>query len=432
MTATLRLFTIEVRRSVALWFVLPLVVLVVWGTLSTMQPDGSPVIWARSNVQLGLMCVLVAFIMCGVGAWMAGRGRRRQTEELLATMPRPASLRDLPILAGTVVWGLLACLLGGLLVFVLVEREATWGGPEAGPVVVGLLAVVAATAIGYLGGAVIPSRFAAPLMAVVFTTAVLLLGTRSTALAYLSPLAMDPRGSNSYDVFYRAPMVPLAQTVFWLAGVTACACAATALWRRRTLLTWGVFVGACVVATTGAVLLTQAFVNPPWERSYAGQPMADYELVCVERSIPICVHPAYRARLEEYADRVGVLFEPLIGVPGGPIRAEQLPSPTWPRADGTIEILPSPIIVGHAAFVLAHDEGTDFTPAQQVIATWLLERAGENPALARVFAIPGQPDEAIAAAVRRFSALGPEAQHAWLMANFQNLRAGQIGIEDLP
>jgi len=432
MMATMRLLSIETRRSVALWFVLPLAALVVWGTLSTMRPDGSPTIWSRSNVQLGLMCVVAAFIMCGVGAWMAGRGRRRRVDELLATMPRPASLLDLPILAGTVVWGLLGCLLPAALVFALVDREATWGGPEAGPIVIGLLTVVAGTAVGYLGGTIIPSRFAAPLMAVIFTTMALLVGTRSASLAYLSPLAMDPRGSNSYDVFYQAPTLPLAQTAFWLAGVTACASTATSLWRRRTMWTWGAFVGSSVVAITAAVLLTQAFVHPPWERNYAGQPMAEYELACVERAITICVHPAFEARLDEYADRINALVAPLIDVPGGPTRAEQLPSSNWPLPDGVFEILPSPIVAAHAAHELVREDRTAITPAQQVIATWLLMQAGEDASEARIFASPGQRIEEVTAAVNRFASLGPEAQRAWLMANFKDLRAGRITMADLP
>jgi hypothetical protein len=430
MTATLRLFTIEARRSIALWFVLPLAVLIAWGTVTTMHPDGAPTIWARSNVQFGLMCVVAAIIMCGAGAWAAGRDRRRQTEELLRTMPRPASLLDVTVVASTVVWGLVACLLAGAIVFVIVDREATWGGPEPTPIVIGLLAVVAGTAVGYLGGAVIPSRFAAPLVAVLFASAVLLLGTRSTEIAYLSPLAMDPRGFSPYDIFYQAPTVPLAQTALWLAGVIACACAATALWRRRTALVFGTFVGALAIATSGAVLTVQAFVHPPWERIYAGQPLAEYELVCVERSIPVCLHPAYEARLQEYADQIGVLVEPLVGVPGSPTRAEQLPSRKSPRPNDTLEIIPSDLVVLQVTYDLARTPGAGLNPAQRVIAIWLISRTGASLTGAQAFFGAGHPDET--AAVARFSALGPDAQRAWLMANFQDLRAGRVDIDDLP
>ncbi len=432
MMAMMRLFTIEARRSVAIWFVVPLATLVAWGTVTTMRPDGTPTQWARSSIQLGMMCIVAAFIMCGVGAWVAGRGRRRQTEELLATMPRPASMLDATTLAGTVIWGLLACLLAMALVFSIAYRESTWGGPEPAPFIIGLLTVVVGTAVGYVGGTIIPSRFGAPLMAVVFASAVLLVGTRSTALAYLSPLAMDPRGSSPYDIFYQAPMVPLARTALWLVGVAACACAATALWRRRTVLVSGMFVFALAVAATGAVLTMRAFVHPPWERIYAGQPLAEYELACVERSIPVCVHPAYEARLEAYADRIGVLVEPLIGVPGGPVRAEQLSSQKEPRDDGTLEIIPMGPVVQFAAFDLVHQRGTDLTPAQLAIAFWLLERVGESAQEASVLSGFGPPDAAVMAAVRRFAALSPEAQRAWLMANFQDLRSGRVDIEDLP
>jgi hypothetical protein len=430
MIATLRLFRIEARRSIALWFVLPLAALVAWGTVTTMHPDGAPTFWARGSVQFGLLCVVAAFIMCGVGAWVAGRGRRRQTEELLRTMPRPASLLDIPILTGTLIWGLVACLLAGALVYVIVDREATWGGPEAAPIVVGLLAIVAGTAVGYLGGASIPSRFAAPLVAVLFASVVLLAGTRSTDIAYLSPFALDPRGFSPYDIFYQPPTIPLAQTALWLAGLTACACAATALWRRRSALVFGALIAALAIATTGAVLTMQAFAHPPWERIYAGQPLAEYELVCVERSIPVCLHPAYEARLQEYADRIGALVEPLAGVPGGPVRAEQLPSRNAPRAEGTLEIIPSDLVVLQVTYDLVRTPGAGFNPAQRVIAIWLITRTGASLTDAQAFFGAGHPDET--AAVARFSALGPDAQRAWLMANFQDLRVGRITIDDLP
>lgn len=246
-------------------------------------------------------------------------------------------------------------------------------------------------------------------------------------------MAMDPRGSSPYDVFYQAPMLPLARTALWLLGLAACACAATALWRRRTALVWGAFLGALAVAATGAALSMQAFIHPPWERIYAGQSMAEYELVCVERSIPVCVHPAYEATLVETAGRIGRLVEPLVGVAGAPVRAEQLPSRAASiGSGGTLEILPGPFVVDYAAYDLVHESGADLNRAQTVIAIWLMDRGGESTRATQPFFGPGQPDAQVTAAVERFSVLSPDAQRAWLGAHFQELRAGLIEMDDLP
>jgi hypothetical protein len=195
----------------------------------------------------------------------------------------------------------------------------------------------------------------------------------------------------------------------WLAGLTGCALAAVALWRRRSLLTACVLAVALVVATSGAVMVTRAFVHPPWERIYPGQPLADYELACVERSITVCVHPAYETTLNETADRIGRLVEPVAGVPGGPVRAEQLPSKAASiGSSGTIEVLPGPFVVMHAVADLVHEPGTDLNQAQIAIAVWLLDKAGESKLGIQWFLGAGQPDAEVVAAVERFSRLSPE------------------------
>lgn len=440
MTAALRLLRIEVLRSAALWSMLPLAALVAWGTTATMHPDGAPTLWSRSCIQLGMLCVVAAFIMSGVGAWAAGRDRRRQMVDLLVTMPSPLALRDLTLWAGTAVWGLIGCLLTGAYVFAVAQREATWGGPAPSPLVIGLCSVLASTAVGYLGGVLVPGRFAASLAAVGFAAAVLLVGTRSSAIAYLSPLAMDPRGSEPYDVFYRAPTLPLAPVCLWLAGVTASALALAVLWRRRTLPVLGVLACALCVATSGAIATMQDFEHPPWERIYPGQPLVAYQPACIERAIPICVHPAYAATLKTDGERIAQVVEPLAGIPGGPVRAEQLPSPERHglRADGTLAIVPGAFVVPRAAYVLVHaGVSQSLTPAQLAIALWLMDRTGASASETQWMLVVAQAgttvvDEPIDAALARFAALAPDAQRAWLCAHFQELRAGQIELDDLP
>ncbi|MEX2314440.1 MAG: hypothetical protein WD628_01900, partial [Thermomicrobiales bacterium] len=163
MTATLRLFTIEARRSVALWF-FPLMALVAcWYANSRLTPIGVS-LWRHNSTQIGETLLVLAPLMGGVAAWAAGRDRRRGIGDLLATTPRPLSHRALAGWGGTALWGVLAYAVVGAFVVVVSLWDDAWGSPIAAPVVIGLLAIVAAAAIGYLAGAVIPNRLVAPLV----------------------------------------------------------------------------------------------------------------------------------------------------------------------------------------------------------------------------------------------------------------------------
>ena len=221
------------------------------------------------------------------------------------------------LFAATATWGIVSCLLAGVCVVFITHHASAWGDPNPGPIVIGLLTVLAGTAIGYFVGTLLPNRFAAPLAATTFAAAVLLIGTRSTALAYLSPIAMDPRGSGPFDVFYRAPSLPVVQMCLWLAGLAGCALVAALLWRHPTPVLVVTFAATLALAAGGARAAMQSFVHPPWERTYPGQPLAAYEPACVEGVIPVCVHPAYAGSLTTDAGRIGRLVEPLVGIPGG-------------------------------------------------------------------------------------------------------------------
>ena len=46
--------------------------------------------------------------------------------------------------------------------------------------------------------------------------------------------------------------------------------------------------------------------------------------------------------------------------------------------------------------------------------------------------LPGMPTPRICQAVERFSRLSPAEQRAWLEAHYADLRAGRLGLDDLP
>jgi hypothetical protein len=258
------------------------------------------------------------------------------------------------------------------------------------------------------------------------------------------------------DPFARPGPALVVTATGWLLGVGGAALAIVALRRRRTAVAWGALGGAGGVAVIAAVLLA---------RSTFAAAIVPYEQVCTQPdgSIPVCLHPAYEAVLDDTAAVVAGVMRPLVGVPGAPIRAEQAVAGTvGGQPDGIFGIFPaessSPDDRAMMAFdiagSLAHgpswyaeiDRTFEAAPreAQDAIALWLLRQAGWEDELARLEHSPepfvvdesdaghqARPARVVAAA-DRFAALPPEQQRAWLEANFAPLRAGELTLEDLP
>ncbi|MEX1157940.1 MAG: hypothetical protein WEC79_03295 [Thermomicrobiales bacterium] len=455
MTATMRLFTIEARRSVALWF-FPLMALVAcWYADSRMSPIGVS-LWRHNSAQIGETLILLAPLMGGVAAWAAGRDRRRGVSDLLATTPLPAARRQLSGWGGTLVWGIAAYLVAGAFIVMVTLRANAWGTPSLAPVIIGLLTIVAASAIGYLVGSLIPSRLAPPLVPVALFLSIGLLNSgwfHDDSVTLLSPWTLIDRQlfQNPEAVFYEpAPLHPLPMSL-WLVGLTGLALAGVVLARRRGVAVWSGLACSAVVAATGAALLLNAYddvfqFGVPWERAE----LVPYTPVCVERSIPVCAHPAFESLLDEQADRIDLLIEPLRWLPGAPARAEQLPYASGMYADGTLTIDPISSGVEMAALALVQapvEPGPGWNlqmhvqPEQAVIARWLARRVDaasfeqwdimlHDPVSGGTIRDPIQNE--IDAAAARFSALDSDTQRRWLEENYVNLREGLLSLEDLP
>ena len=188
-----RLIRIEACRSVGVWLFPPLLALA-WFYLRGDQFHLLTMLWVEASVAVRGMVYFAGPALAGVAAWMAGRERRRDVEELLATTPRPAWSRQLATWTGTVLWGMLAYALVALAVGVLTARQAVWGGPILWPVVVGLLALPAHAALGFALGRFVPSRFTAPLVAAVFYFARAFVGFGARGAAAAAPRAPTKPG----------------------------------------------------------------------------------------------------------------------------------------------------------------------------------------------------------------------------------------------
>jgi hypothetical protein len=472
----LRLFAIETRRSIGLW-AFPVLAGLAWLAwyirgLDAMEPV---TLWPGTSVGIGFAVALVGPAAGGLAAWVAGRDRRRGMDDLLATTPRPATARELSLLAATGFWVMLAYGATGACLALLVAREATWGGPVAEPILIGGLGISASTAIGYaigsFAGGALSSRLLAALVPVGLFFAQMLptllqgdiqaVGPRTETETYpyenLSPFALVQEIGGS--VFW-SPRSEIAWwAVVWLLGLSGLAAAIVALRRTRRPGAWVTLVASVVAVAVGWSQLVPA---PVWAVPAPTRAIA-YEPVCTQRSIPVCVHPAYEAVLDETADLVDPIVRPLVGVPGFPTRVVQLPPALdgiaanawapWAPDSMTADTLPISLDcadfprqtrasgVAVAAVRRPSPDAFGLTPAQGAIALWLLRQAGweEETTITVASCVPlGNRistfglDESTLQAADRFAALSPEAQRAWLKANLAALRAGELDLEDLP
>ena len=102
----------------------------------------------------------------GAAAWMGSREARRGLTDLLAVTARPRWARQLATWAATTCWAMVAYLGCVAVLYAVTARQATWGGPLWWPAAVGAASLPAFSALGFAAGALRPSRFTAPLVAV--------------------------------------------------------------------------------------------------------------------------------------------------------------------------------------------------------------------------------------------------------------------------
>jgi hypothetical protein len=479
-----RVLRLEIKHSPVPW-VLPLVaVLFFFNTYRTAA--GFPAIWTvRASAVPDHMLFDFGAFACGLSAWAGSREGRRKTTDLVATTARPAWARQAAVLAGTMFWLVLAFLVGVAVLYVQTARQATWGGPPLWPVAVGVVGVITVCAIGFTCGALFPGRFTAPLAAI----AVLVLnmvGFRealgsSSPYTLLSPATSVP--PVDVGLFYRVPPdVAIAQVMF-MGGITLTAVGVLALaltfsrsaggsgrWQRpvaAALVAAGVAASATAFGLTGTAKQGVAGWDiPALHDAASDQPIA-YTPDCAGTSFQVCLHPAFGSYLSDMAAALDPVAAEIAGLPGAPVRAEEVASA--PRTGGFREsvITGTPPVfefngelVGNffgpfwgimdpagwragfqrgllEAFVARPSQVAvaNIAPAQQAVVTALMSAAGSQPQLPLqdghgAQAGPSRPQ--IAAAAQRFAALSPAARHAWLAAHLPALRAGHITLAQLP
>jgi hypothetical protein len=434
----------------------------------------------------------------GLGAWVASREGRRNTGDLLATTVRPAWARQASALGATLFWLLLTFGVAVAALYIQVAFQATWGGPPLWPVVVGAVQVVTLTVLGFTAGALFPGRFTAPLAAIgafllVFVGfhAALNLTPDSGTYALLSPATGLPL--EDAGVFYHvAPDVAIAQVMF-MGGITVALLGVLVLapvFRVRGNFSAAIGRAGRLLCAAGAVLLAvgvaaswtaftlagtaklgvSGWEIPALHDAASDQPIP-YTPDCAGTAFPVCVHPAFSGDLPAAAAALQPVAAELKGLPGAPVRAEEVPAagegmratqgmllpgrpapgvsgtPPVYRYDGNNGIAPfmgSPAGADWRAgfqqeFLTAYlANPAAFTPtaAQQAVITALMTVAGSQAQFGEDMTnghpTAGATPAQIAAAAQRFASLSPAAWHAWLAAHLQPLRAGTITLAQLP
>ncbi|MCM8749514.1 hypothetical protein NET02_10175 [Thermomicrobiaceae bacterium CFH 74404] len=461
-----RLVAIETRRNAGVWLVVA-IPLVSWWLLSAW--GWVAILWSSTNEQLQAAVAPFAVpAVAGVAAWMAGRDRRRGIEDLLDSTPAPPAAREIALWAATAAWGVLAYATFAAFMMARTALSATWGGPDLWRVAIVLAAILAGAAWGSLIGRQIPSRLTPPLVTVGVLGSMLFLAN------YRVPAASG--GSNPSWVNYLAPDKTTPETAPWqmllYTGLTVAALAGSALRRRRAVLYLVALGIAALLALAGAVMVwgswprydpATGLMRDGWGRPITSPTLEAVQPVCRGAPVSVCVHPQYLPLLDEAVEEANRLVEPLLGLPGVPMRAEEDDAGFVGGGSSSLLEVGNQGWLSVAAFAddLVADpesrvDGAIVNEAQLAIRIWLIERArirhahtlGCHEGIPAIVTedswrplhefvpgssnLDGMPTPQICQAVERFSRLSPAEQRDWLEAHYADLRAGRLALDDLP
>lgn len=460
------LLRIETRRGVAL-LLSPFILAAAWWMAwygmygSMIEPAFSGTyIWEETSRVVKDSILTTGPLAAGIAAWTAGRNRRRGMGDLLSTTALPGARRELLAWAG-VALPFVGIYLGlVVLLGVPTAINATWGTPIFGYILVGLVALLWDSALGFAAGCWLPGRFTAPLVAVALYVAHLLpMGASDydSGVGLLSPAAYS--NMTGVDVFHEVPPIA-AQQIMLFGGLAAAALASVAVRagaRRAGRISLTVALPVAAIGLVAALMSG----NPYGFNAVEAEPVP-FEYVCEGGGITVCVHPAYSKVLPETARSVNEVAQPLIGAPGAPTQAVQLDYYTTPKdfEKGTAtfgyvgelarEEVAHSLVADEATLeevaATGKDEGFTredvrvcggspperfFSPsyeAQSVVGEWLLTRSGGRvPPYGSMGSCPNAGELR-----ERFAALDPGERHDWLEKNLAGLRAGRVSLDDLP
>ena len=472
-----RVLRLELKRS-AVPYVLPLLAVVFYfDTIRTAA--GFPPVWTlRASVIGDHMVFGFSAFAGGLAAWTGSREGRKKTLDLVATTPRAVWARHSIALAGTLCWLLLAFGAGVAVLYIQTALQATWGGPPLWPVLVGAAAVTAVTLIGFTAGVLFPGRFTAPLVAI----GVLVLsmlgfrqalgvkpGSGTGTYALLSP-ANSPPVVDAGIYYHAAPDLSITRVMF-MGGIAVALFGGLGLasdLRRPAPADWlpravAILFVACGVAASSTAFALAGTAKPDavggWEipalHSAASDKPVPYVPDCTaSAAFQVCVHPAFAFHLHDVAALLDPVATEIAGLPGAPVRAEEVASTSNGREvqsgisgnppvfEFTADHVGSffGLFLGydpvgwHVGFQSGLLDAFLTEPQAQSRPLDAAQQAVENALLASIGSPSMDPSSSgeIAAAAQRFGKLDASARHAWLATHLTALRAGTITSRQIP
>ena len=175
--------------------------------------------------------------------------------------------------------------------------------------------------------------------------------------------------------------------------------------------------------------------------------MANPDMACDGDMVEVCLHQAYKVQLDDAVAFADAFYTPLVGVADlpnvvthQPYRGEP-PAGTLPLnaywTDTSVQQVMAQSL-GHSLF---QAESLGLNASQHAILTWLVGQADAEWHIGPIAEIdPTSRDTDtyveyqanVDAAAERFAALSPDEQRAWLEANWDALRAGELTLEEFP
>ncbi|MEE6260619.1 hypothetical protein [Plantactinospora sonchi] len=300
MTGPLR---VELRRGTAPAAALTMFGVGVWVLAAHPEDWGGR--WSGLASYLRVSTLVFCALMVAAGAWQAGRDRRRRMGEVLASTPRPAWQPLVAAWLAVSLAGTAGLLLAFACAAVLVGRVATYVGADWWwTIVVGVLALWAATALGVLTGRTVTLRVAAPIAGLLTYVGLAIPGyLEGSGWGWLSPL------HDNLLAGLRLPEGLHLLQAAWFVALTGTLLALAARMRTAALVCGVLAVAVAVPLGTG-----------PGRHRLPVEPGAA-EPVCTTTGPEVCV-----ARMNAFLlDEVALIAQPVLlrltGIPGAPARA---------------------------------------------------------------------------------------------------------------
>lgn len=489
----LRLLRLELRHNAMTWLA-PVAIGLFW--LITYRKDmAMPPLWNVRAAGLQSGAVLdFALPVTGAAAWMGSREARRRVADQVTITARARWVRLLAPWAATTIWAMVAYLGCVAVLYEVTAHQASWGGPLWWPAGVAAASLPAFSALGFVTGTFLPSRFTAPLAAIA-AFFILALSTEliqgSVSYWSVSPIVTGPWDMGpqaGVATFYPfLPDLSIAQVMF-LTGLTVALLGVLALpagaGSRAARTTAAVLTGAGVLAAGTAAGLTgsgtmdaHGMIRIPVLHDAASDRPLQFTPVCSGTAIPVCLNPAFASYLPVTANALAPLLRQVSGLPRAPARIVQVGVTFQQDTGNSVSVLiaapplsgPQPafglvlpdqlsepaltpgqmasqVAATYGPLIVARviGDGPAASPAQNAVAAALLMAIGQgSPATDQPPAGTGgglDPASAPAvmpgtpeyAAAQRFAALPESARHGWLLRHLAALRAGQVTLAQLP